>query len=128
MPAPGRAAPGARLGGNITVNPRVGLLFIDWERPRRLRVSGEASLVEPDAIETAKELLAKGGVDKYLGSPDPRHLPMRAVVSAREMAQKPTPNIRSRGLGMSTRWMTRDRCSSCQSRLSGSASAWNAVV
>jgi len=30
--------------GNLRVNPRVGLLFIDFEKPRRLRVIGEASL------------------------------------------------------------------------------------
>src|SRR5512147_1194270 len=34
--------------GNIAVNPLVGLLFIDWDRPRRLRVSGEASLADPN--------------------------------------------------------------------------------
>ena len=28
--------------GNIVVNPHVGLLFIDFEKPRRLRVTGEA--------------------------------------------------------------------------------------
>jgi predicted pyridoxine 5'-phosphate oxidase superfamily flavin-nucleotide-binding protein len=30
--------------GNITVNPRIGMLFIDFERPSRLRVNGTASL------------------------------------------------------------------------------------
>jgi predicted pyridoxine 5'-phosphate oxidase superfamily flavin-nucleotide-binding protein len=30
--------------GNMLVNPRVGLLFIDFERPRRLRVQGLATL------------------------------------------------------------------------------------
>src|SRR6185295_14939702 len=30
--------------GNVVVNPRVGLLFIDFERPRRLRVQGSATL------------------------------------------------------------------------------------
>lgn len=30
--------------GNLRVNPRVGLLFIDFERPNRLRVNGTASL------------------------------------------------------------------------------------
>jgi uncharacterized protein len=30
--------------GNIAVNPRVGLLFIDFEKPRRLRVNGAARL------------------------------------------------------------------------------------
>src|SRR5437868_8491529 len=33
--------------GNILVNPRVGLLFVDFERPDRMRVSGTAS-VSPD--------------------------------------------------------------------------------
>jgi uncharacterized protein len=30
--------------GNVLVNPRVGLLFIDFERPNRMRVNGTASL------------------------------------------------------------------------------------
>ena len=30
--------------GNVMTNPRVGLLFIDFERPRRLRVQGRATL------------------------------------------------------------------------------------
>jgi uncharacterized protein len=32
--------------GNLLANPRVGLLFIDFEQPRRLRVNGHASLVD----------------------------------------------------------------------------------
>jgi len=32
--------------GNIHVNPKVGLLFIDFERPKRLRVNGTASVHE----------------------------------------------------------------------------------
>jgi len=36
--------------GNVMVNPRVGLLFIDFERPRRLRVQGRASLSHDDAL------------------------------------------------------------------------------
>jgi predicted pyridoxine 5'-phosphate oxidase superfamily flavin-nucleotide-binding protein len=35
--------------GNLLVNPRVGLLFIDFERPRRLRVNGMAGLSGPTA-------------------------------------------------------------------------------
>lgn len=34
--------------GNVTMNPRVALLFNDWERPRRLRVCGEASVLDTD--------------------------------------------------------------------------------
>ena len=30
--------------GNILVNPKVGLLFVDWEHPHRTRVSGTATL------------------------------------------------------------------------------------
>jgi len=35
--------------GNIAGNPKVGLLFIDFERPRRLRVQGIARLDESEA-------------------------------------------------------------------------------
>jgi hypothetical protein len=35
--------------GNVTANPQVGLLFMDFERPRRLRVQGTASLDESAA-------------------------------------------------------------------------------
>jgi uncharacterized protein len=37
--------------GNVTVNPHVGLLFIDMhERPRRLRVNGEARVSRDDPL------------------------------------------------------------------------------
>ena len=39
--------------GNLTQNSRVGLLFIDFEHPRRLRVSGEASLHLDDPLLSA---------------------------------------------------------------------------
>ena len=32
--------------GNVLVNPCVGLLFLDFERPRRLRVNGRATIAE----------------------------------------------------------------------------------
>jgi uncharacterized protein len=38
--------------GNVLVNPQVGLLFIDFEQPRRLRVNGAAS-IDPDDELTA---------------------------------------------------------------------------
>lgn len=34
--------------GNISVNPRVGLLFIDFDKPDRLRVNGTAAVVMPE--------------------------------------------------------------------------------
>jgi predicted pyridoxine 5'-phosphate oxidase superfamily flavin-nucleotide-binding protein len=36
--------------GNILANPHVGLLFIDFEKPNRLRVNGEASVDEHDVL------------------------------------------------------------------------------
>jgi uncharacterized protein len=36
--------------GNVSVNPAVGLLFIDFEQPRRLRVVGAASIDEHDPL------------------------------------------------------------------------------
>jgi len=36
--------------GNLIVNPQVGMLFIDFESPKRLRVNGQASMRENDAL------------------------------------------------------------------------------
>jgi predicted pyridoxine 5'-phosphate oxidase superfamily flavin-nucleotide-binding protein len=36
--------------GNVLVNPAVALLFIDFEKPGRLRVLGQASLAEKDPL------------------------------------------------------------------------------
>ena len=38
--------------GNVMVNAAVGLLFIDFESPRRLRVNGQARLSEDDELLT----------------------------------------------------------------------------
>jgi predicted pyridoxine 5'-phosphate oxidase superfamily flavin-nucleotide-binding protein len=38
--------------GNALVNPHVGLLFVDWEGQRRLRLEGEATLHEDDPLLT----------------------------------------------------------------------------
>jgi predicted pyridoxine 5'-phosphate oxidase superfamily flavin-nucleotide-binding protein len=39
-----------RTWGNVRVNPRVGLLFIDFETPKRLRVNGMASVSADDPL------------------------------------------------------------------------------
>jgi predicted pyridoxine 5'-phosphate oxidase superfamily flavin-nucleotide-binding protein len=36
--------------GNVLANPRIGMLFLDFEKPNRLRVSGEASIAETDSL------------------------------------------------------------------------------
>jgi hypothetical protein len=38
--------------GNVAVNPNVGLLFINFEKPRRLRVNGTASFSRSDELLT----------------------------------------------------------------------------
>ena len=37
--------------GNVLVNPKVGLLFIDFEHPHRLRVNGTASIDPHDVLQ-----------------------------------------------------------------------------
>jgi predicted pyridoxine 5'-phosphate oxidase superfamily flavin-nucleotide-binding protein len=39
-----------RTWGNVLVNPRVGLLFLDFEQPKRLRVNGQAQLSSDDPM------------------------------------------------------------------------------
>ncbi len=36
--------------GNLFVNPQVGMLFIDFESPKRLRVNGHATVTEQDPL------------------------------------------------------------------------------
>jgi hypothetical protein len=36
--------------GNVLVNPHVGILFIDFESPKRLRVNGRATVHEQDPL------------------------------------------------------------------------------
>jgi len=42
-----------RSWGNILVNPRVGLLFLDFENPRRIRVNGTAQIRADDPLREA---------------------------------------------------------------------------
>jgi hypothetical protein len=39
-----------RSMGNLVMNPRVGLLFVDFQRPRRIRVNGIANLHRDDSL------------------------------------------------------------------------------
>ena len=41
-----------RTWGNVLLNPQVGLLFLDFERPRRLRVNGTAQVRQDDPLLT----------------------------------------------------------------------------
>ena len=39
--------------GNLLVNPAVALLFVDFERPNRLRVNGRASIADDDPLRAS---------------------------------------------------------------------------
>lgn len=39
-----------RSWGNLQVNPHIGLLFIDFENPKRIRVNGRASITPDDPL------------------------------------------------------------------------------
>ena len=39
-----------RTWGNVRINPNVGLLFLDFEQPKRLRVNGTAQVLEDDPL------------------------------------------------------------------------------
>ena len=39
-----------RSMGNVLVNPHIGMLFIDWEGQRRLRLNGEAAIAQDDPL------------------------------------------------------------------------------
>jgi predicted pyridoxine 5'-phosphate oxidase superfamily flavin-nucleotide-binding protein len=41
--------------GNLRVNPQAGLLFIDWERPSRLRVNGVVTISADDVLRASWE-------------------------------------------------------------------------
>ena len=41
-----------RTWGNVRLNPRVGLLFLDFETPKRLRVNGTATVSHEDPLLT----------------------------------------------------------------------------
>jgi uncharacterized protein len=63
--------------GNIAVNPHVGLLFIDFEKPRRLRVNGRASFSRDDPLmehTVGAQLIVRIKVDAIFPN-CPRYIP-----------------------------------------------------
>jgi uncharacterized protein len=68
--------------GNLSVNPRVGLLFIDFEQPRRLRVQGWAELLggaAPHADHPGAQHLVRVRVERIFPN-CPRYIhPMRRL-------------------------------------------------
>jgi uncharacterized protein len=63
--------------GNLKTNPRAGLLFVDWERPSRLRVNGVVSMSAEDVLRVAWEgaqLVVRLAVEQVFPN-CPRYIP-----------------------------------------------------
>jgi uncharacterized protein len=68
--------------GNVLVNPHVGLLFIDFESPKRLRVNGQASVHQDDPLLTefvGAQLVVRVQVEAAFPN-CPRYIPTMRMV------------------------------------------------
>jgi hypothetical protein len=68
--------------GNVRANPAVGMLFIDFEQPRRLRVNGTATVRSDDPLMAqypGAQLLVRVTVRQVFNN-CPRYLPRMALV------------------------------------------------
>ena len=74
--------------GNVRVNPRVGILFIDFEKPRRLRVLGRARLEEPDGTFEAAQLMVRVQAEAIFPN-CPRYIHRMQVVETSVYAPRP---------------------------------------
>jgi hypothetical protein len=70
--------------GNVQVNPGVGLLFLDFEKPRRLRVLGRASVSAEDPLMAefpGAQLIARVAAERIFPN-CPRYIHRMAPVEA----------------------------------------------
>ena len=76
--------------GNLLTNPHAGLLFIDWQRPARLRVNGRASVSREDPLlaswEGAQQVVRLAIEQVFPNCP--RYLPRMQVVEVSPYAPK----------------------------------------
>ena len=78
--------------GNLRVNPHAGLLFVDWERPSRLRVTGVVTLSADDVLLASWEraqLVIRLAVEQVFPN-CPRYIPRMQTVEASPYS--PSPN------------------------------------
>jgi hypothetical protein len=77
--------------GNVRVNPAVGLLFLDFEQPRRLRVLGTASVSEDDPLRSEFEgaqLMVRVRAERIFPN-CPRYIHRMSVVEVSPYAPRP---------------------------------------
>ena len=89
--------------GNALVNPRVGLLFVDFERRRRLRLNGVASVAEDDPLlaqyPEAQLVVRVQATEVFPNCPRYIHeyrLVRRSRFVPREQCQTPVPAWKTR--------------------------------
>lgn len=74
--------------GNVLANPRVGLLFLDFEQPRRLRVLGVARLEEPDGTVEGAQLMVRVRAERIFPN-CPRYIHRMQLVEPSVYAPRP---------------------------------------
>jgi predicted pyridoxine 5'-phosphate oxidase superfamily flavin-nucleotide-binding protein len=77
--------------GNIDANPNVGLLFIDLEKPRRLRVNGTATVNRDDPLlaQTAGAQLIVRVIAKAIFPNCPRYIPTMTLANPSKYTPQP---------------------------------------
>jgi hypothetical protein len=77
--------------GNVVVNPHVALLFIDFERPRRLRVNGTATLSRDDPLmaSTVGAQMIVRVAARAIFPNCPRYIPTMRLVEPSPYAPQP---------------------------------------
>ncbi len=77
--------------GNVTVNPNVGLLFIDFARPRRLRINGTATVSRDDPLmaTTVGAQMIVRVTARAIFPNCPRYIPTMKLVESSIYAPKP---------------------------------------
>lgn len=89
--------------GNLRANSQIGLLFIDFEQPQRLRVNGTAEVLADDPLLAqypGAELLVRIGVRQIFGN-CPRYVPtLRFVADSAHLpradSEPPIPQWKTR--------------------------------
>jgi uncharacterized protein len=74
--------------GNLLVNPRVGLLFLDFEQPRRLRVNGTAAIAENSSQFEGAQLVVRVAAEAIFPN-CPRYIHRMQMVEASVYAPRP---------------------------------------
>jgi len=74
--------------GNVLANPRVGMLFLDFEQPRRLRVNGKATIVENQSEFEGAQLVVRVQAETIFPN-CPRYIHRLALVEPSPYAPRP---------------------------------------